>query len=411
MKRITQQDLQGLYGPAPEKFENRMRVFLSGLPEKEEKKNMKKKASLAFVMAVVLVLAMAATAAAGLIDWNAVVGLYGRDKPEMDELMADVQKSAQAEGIKWHVASVLTDGKALVFDWTLETNEESLPLFVATEELLINGEECHAGWGDGLYQLWLQPGETLRQSAEVIEMNKKLQPGEEIHVEWTVKVSYPKENVTFLAPYTDKETISKLRADGKWAAAPLGEAIAYRFDEINQREFRVPLWRHYRQDGFADEDFEHEQMQVVFDVTVPETEKMAVYPTSEQLEMRGCTAYLREAYRTKLGIYTKVELVFDDSEKVQEYEVQLHLNHRGDSLQANRIAPIQKNVWIGEDRKVHQLIEANMIGYQNSLLDEGSRMTVSLKRLVEYPWDTYGQDKYHYVADGRFLVYFDQTEQ
>ena len=75
MKRITQQDLQGLYGPAPEKFENRMRVFLSGLPEKEEKKNMKKKASLAFVMAVVLVLAMAATAAAGLIDWNAVVGL------------------------------------------------------------------------------------------------------------------------------------------------------------------------------------------------------------------------------------------------------------------------------------------------------------------------------------------------
>ena len=121
---------------------------------------------------------------------------------------------------------------------------------------------------------------------------------------------------------------------------------------------------------------------------------MAVYPTSEQLEMRGCTAYLREAYRTKLGIYTKVELVFDDPEKVKEYEVQLHLNHRGDSLQANRIAPIQKNVWIGEDRKVHQLIEANMVGYQNSLLDEGSRMTVSLKRLVEYPWDTYGEDKY-----------------
>lgn len=56
---------------------HRMRVFLSGLPEKEEKKNVKKKASLAFVLAAVLVVAMAATAAAGLIDWNAVSSVVG----------------------------------------------------------------------------------------------------------------------------------------------------------------------------------------------------------------------------------------------------------------------------------------------------------------------------------------------
>ena len=170
MKRITQQDLQSLYGPAPEELESRIHTFLSGLPEKEEKSNVKKKASLAFVLAAVLALAMAATAAAGLIDWNAVIGIYGHEKPEMNGMVTTVNKSASAFGTTLSVSSALTDGRTLVFDWTLEAKEEELPLFVTTSQLLVNGVHYNAEFGGGLYRVWLRPGETVRQSSEVIEM-------------------------------------------------------------------------------------------------------------------------------------------------------------------------------------------------------------------------------------------------
>lgn len=417
MKRITQQDLQSLYGPAPEELENRMRVFLSGLPEKEEKSNVKKKASLAFVLAAVLVVAMAATAAAGLIDWNAVIGIYGHEKPEMNGMVTAVDKSASAFGTTLSVSSALTDGRTLVFDWTLEAEEEELPLFLTTSQLLVNGVHYITEFGGGLYRVWLQPGETVRQSSEVIEMfEQRMQPGEQMHVEWTVRIAQPKKPIIFLDSREDREEAERLRSEGTWAVAPLGEANVFRFDDDNHLFHKVTVWNHYRKDGFTDEDFELATVKLIFDVTVPETEKIEIHPAGETIRLKECTAYLREAYRTELGVYTTVELVSDadaDEEgniarQLSQYELFLGVNNQTMYVNGNTFSDMP---WIGEDGKVHQMLSANMIGYQNSLLDEGSRMTVSLKRLMEYPWDTYGQDKYHYVADGRFLVYFDQTEQ
>ena len=414
MKRITQQDLQSLYGPAPEELENRMRVFLSGLPEKEEKSNVKKKASLAFVLAAVLVLAMAATAAAGLIDWNAVIGIYGHEKPEMNGMVTTVNKSASAFGTTLSVSSALTDGRTLVFDWTLEAEEEELPLFLTTSQLLVNGVHYITEFGGGLYRVWLQPGETVRQSSEVIEMfEQRMQPGEQMHVEWTVRIAKPKKPITFLDSREDRGEAERLRSEGTWAVAPLGEANVFRFDDENNMPNRVTVWNHYRKDGFTDEDFELATVKLIFDVTVPETEKIEIYPAGETIRLKECTAYLREAYRTELGVYTTVELVSDadaDEEgniarQLSQYELFLGVNNQAMHVNGNVFSDMP---WIGEDGKVHQVLSANMIGYQNSLLEEGNVLSVILMRPREEAENLSGNIPNYYVQYGCFNVYFEK---
>ena len=413
MKRITQQDLQGLYGPAPEEFENRMRVFLSGLPEKEEKKNMKKKASLAFVMAAVLVLAMAATAAAGLIDWNAVIGIYGHEKPEMKGMVTAVDKSASAFGTTLSVSSALTDGRTLVFDWTLEAKEEELPLFVTTSQLLVNGVHYIAEFGGGLYRVWLQPGETVRKSSEVIELfDQHLQPGEQMHVEWTVRIAQPKKPITFLDSREDREEAERLRSEGTWAVAPLGEANVFRFDDENNMPNRVTVWNHYRKDGFTDEDFELASVKLVFDVTVPEVERMDVYPACETIRLKECTAYLREAYRTELGVYTTVELV-SDADADEEGNIARQLSQYTTFLVNGQAVRVNGNAfsdmpWIGEDGKVHQMLSANMIGYQNSLLKEENALSVVLMRPRKEAEDLSESIPNYLVQYGSFPVCFEK---
>lgn len=414
MKRITQQDLQSLYGPAPEELESRIYSFLSGLPEKEEKSNVKKKASLAFVLAAVLVVAMAATAAAGLIDWNAVIGIYGHEKPEMNGMVTTVNKSASAFGTTLSVSSALTDGRTLAFDWTLEAKEEELPLFVTTSQLLVNGVHYITEFGGGLYRVWLQPGETVRQSSEVVELfEQRMQPGEQMHVEWTVRIAQPKKTITFLESREDREEAERLRSEGTWAVAPLGEANVFRFDDDNHLFHKVTVWNHYRKDGFTDEDFELATVKLIFDVTVPETEKIEIYPAGETIRLKECTAYLREAYRTELGVYTTVELVSDadaDEEgnvarQLSQYELFLGVNNQTMYVNGNTFSDMP---WIGEDGKVHQMLSANMIGYQNSLLEEGNVLSVILMRPREEAENLSGNIPNYYVQYGCFNVYFEK---
>lgn len=412
MKRMTKTDLQGLYGPVPDQFADTMDAFFSGLPEEEEKMAVRKKVSVAAAAVAILIL-ITAGAAAALVDWNVVIGLYGRDRPEMESMVSPVNRSAEAMGTTLSISGVLTDGKALVFDWTLETEEEALPLFVSATELIVNGHTYLASPGDGLQWLWLSPGETIRQGTEIVEMEQMLQPGEKIRVELSVKVSRPKEPVTFFDSFQDREKAAQLRKEGTWAVAPIGEWISRRFDEENKKPYRVPFWQHYKRDGFTDADFEHGQMQLLFDLTVPETEKMPVYPACEVIELRGCTAYLKEAYRTKLGVYTRVEVVFHETadeegtvlELVKKYQTSLELK-AGNATFPVQNSSVQGEAWIGEDGRVHQVLEVNMIGYQDALLQEGGKVVILVERLVEYPLESPASPAYYYTTDGRFPIYF-----
>lgn len=148
MKRITKTDLQGLYGPVPEAFWQKMEGFLFALPMKEETRIMKKKVSFALAMALVLVL-LTVGAGAAVANWDAIMRLYGRETPEMETFLVPVEQTAQGEGVSLNVSSVLTDGQVLVFDWAL-INEENMPLYIETDKLTINGYGHLPAWGDGM---------------------------------------------------------------------------------------------------------------------------------------------------------------------------------------------------------------------------------------------------------------------
>lgn len=51
-----------------------------------------------------------------------------------------MDQQAEAGGISMEIASVLTDGRALVLDWTLKAQEDSLPAFIIVEGMTTNGQ-------------------------------------------------------------------------------------------------------------------------------------------------------------------------------------------------------------------------------------------------------------------------------
>lgn len=413
MKRITKQELQELYGSVPGEFQENMNAFLHRLPVREEKKTVKKNISFAMVaMAILVFMAVGATAA--LIDWNAVVGLYGREKPEMEEMMEEVKKTAQTDDVKLSVTSVLTDGKALVFDWTLEAQEGALPLYIETKNLKVNGQWHFAAWGEGMQYLWLQPGETIRQSAEIIELEQRTQPGDRIKVELTVGIHKPKQPVTFFETAADEEKAKEMRERGTWAVAPLGEAIAYRFDDEMERTDPVTLWRHYLSDGFQKDDFVQSEMKLSFEVTVPETEEYPLYPAHREIKLSDCTAYLREAYRTPLGIYTEMEVVYNekDAQEAVAKEVlnafALEMRVPGTVLPGNHLHNLQDTIWIDEEGRMHRRLFSGMIGYQTSLLQEKERIILDIGRYIENLPDEEGNITYRYTPSSRIPVYFQE---
>lgn len=67
MKRISQRDLQNMYEPMPQKLKDEMDLVLSSLDDREEKTTVKKKISVSFVLAAVLIIAsMVALAASNM---------------------------------------------------------------------------------------------------------------------------------------------------------------------------------------------------------------------------------------------------------------------------------------------------------------------------------------------------------
>ena len=80
--------------------------------ERMEQPVMKKKISLAFILAIVLVLACAATALAGAVNENFNAWLY-RIWPEAATTLMPVNMSCENNGIRMEVISAAADGQEL----------------------------------------------------------------------------------------------------------------------------------------------------------------------------------------------------------------------------------------------------------------------------------------------------------
>ncbi|MBQ8555436.1 MAG: DUF4179 domain-containing protein [Clostridia bacterium] len=407
MKRITQRDLQQMYEPMPEHFAARMDCLLSGLPEGEETIVVKRKLSVAMVLAMVLLL-VSVGAAAAVLNWNAILALYGQEKPELESLLVPVNQSAEAGGVTLEVTSALTDGRTLVLDWTLRANEDVLPVHIQAEELITNGQS-HWIQSNGLQVLWLQPEETLHQSCEIFQLEQPVQAGEKIRVELTLRVARPKQEVIILTDPVDASAAdlhaeaARLREQGIWAVAPQCLVFAYRFDDNNvlsgwngTTSGLIPAWNTLEGDNLPADGFDYDRLTLSFDVTVPVCTEQLLYPAQRALPLTGCSLEIIEAVRTPLGVYTTVELVCENPVGEDEMPVLRQLNSYATHLQLGQGEPTvdfwnftEIPLWKDDEGYLHRQVRANMIGYQNGLSQDDRTLTL---RIGEYV--------YHIPEDG-----------
>lgn len=397
MRRITQSDFQNMYDPMPEDFSRQMDHHLASLPTRKEKCVMKRKMPLAIILLLVLLLSIGTAAA--LVNWNAIWALYGQEKPELESLLVPVNRSAEAGGVTLEVTSALTDGRTLVLDWTLRASEDILPVHIQAEELVTNG---HSHWiqSNGLQVLWLQPEESLHQSYEIFQLEQPVQAGEKIHVELTLRVARPRQEVIILADPVDTladlhEEAARLREHGIWAVAPQGLVLEYRFDDYNvlsgwnsTTSGAIPAWNTLEGDHLPDDGFDYNRITLSFDVTVPECAEQPLYPAQRTLPLEGCSLEIVEAVCTPLGVYTTVELVSDNPVGEDEMPVRRQLNPYSTHLQLRQGEPTvdfwnltEIPLWKDDDGYLHRQVRANMIGYQDGLTQDDKSLTL---RIGEY---------------------------
>ena len=201
MKRITQENLQAMYPPMPEDFAARA---LSGLHHGEEGIRVKRKISAAFVLAAVLTL-LAVGAFATAANWNVLTFLYGEEKPQMDTMLAQVTQTGSAGGVTLEISTAVTDGRSIAFDWTLNVEDDALPVYLQVDDVKVAGTEDI--WLDplgGLNRVWLTPDETIRRNGELIYLDARWMPGEEIAVELTLGIYKPLREVVIFTSTADQ---------------------------------------------------------------------------------------------------------------------------------------------------------------------------------------------------------------
>lgn len=301
MKRITQENLQAMYPPVPEDFAVHA---LSGLPHEEEEIRMKRKLSVALVLAAVLTL-LTVGAFATAANWNVLTFLYGEVQPTMEPMLAQVTQRGSAGGVTLEISTAMTDGRSIAFDWTLTVEDDALPVYLQTDDVKVAGSEDL--WLDslgGLNRVWLTPEETTRHSGELIWLENRWMPGEEIAVELTLGVYKPLREVVIFTSTADRAKAEELAAQGVWTVVPETEMIGAR-----QQNQVWPLWRYDKLTEEELADYERSEIKLSFTVTVPEVEWEQLATDKEAYEvMPGVSFRVTEAYRTPLNIWATIDI-------------------------------------------------------------------------------------------------------
>ena len=301
MKKITQESLRAMYTPMPETYAEGV---LASLFQQKEGKPVKRKISVAFVMAAVMTLLVAGGMAAA-VNWNVLTFLYGEEQPTMEPMLAQVTQTGSAGGVTLEISTAMTDGRSIAFDWTLTVEDDALPVYLQTEDVKVAGTENL--WLDplgGLNRVWLTPEETTRRGGELIWLENRWMPGEEIAVELTLGVYKPLGEVMIFTSPADRAKADELAAQGVWTVVPETEMFSSR-----QQNQICPLWRYDKLSEAELADYERSKIKLSFTVTVPEVAWEQLATDKEAYEIApGVSFCVTEAYRTPLNIWATIDI-------------------------------------------------------------------------------------------------------
>lgn len=307
MKKITQENLRAMYAPMPEAYAEGV---LASLFQQKEEKPVKRKISVAFVMAAVLTLLVVGGVAAA-VNWNVLTFLYGEEQPQMEPMLAQVAQTGSAGGVTLEISTAMTDGRSIAFDWMLNVEDDALPVYLQTEDVKVAGtENLWLDPLDGLNRVWLTPEETTRRGGELIWLENRWMPGEEIAVELTLGVYKPLGEVVIFTSTEDRAKAEELAAQGVWTVVPETEMLSSR-----QQNQMCPLWRY---DKLSEEElanYERSEIKLSFTVTVPEVAWEQLATDKEAYEVApGVSFRVTEAYRTPLNIWATIDIAVEGEE-------------------------------------------------------------------------------------------------
>ena len=178
-------------------------------------------------------------------------------------------------------------------------------MYLQTEDVKVAGtENLWLDPLDGLNRVWLTPEETTRRGGELIWLENRWMPGEEIAVELTLGVYKPLGEVVIFTSTEDRAKAEELAAQGVWTVVPETEMLSSR-----QQNQMCPLWRY---DKLSEEElanYERSEIKLSFTVTVPEVAWEQLATDKEAYEVApGVSFRVTEAYRTPLNIWATIDI-------------------------------------------------------------------------------------------------------
>lgn len=370
MKHISQKDLQQMYAPMPEHFAGRMEELLARLPEGKEKVRVKKKMSVALVLTMVLMLLVAGAVAAAA-NWDAIRYLYAGDKPAVEKLMTTVNQKAEAGGVTLEVTSAITDGYALAMDWTLQAESAIGPVYVQMDRMQVNGETYAADSDTGLFARWIPQGQTLLQGGEAMLLPQRPKDGEVLHVELTLGVYQPKQEVTVFADMKHEDEAHALREQGAWVVTPVVEARSIFVDE-NGEHIPVCIWN---REIYTEEDrqrFDRSEIKLNFDVQVKNTAQgiKPLYAKETRFAHEGINMEITEAVRTPLGVYATVAMSASNAGDDQLLGYYTQMRAPWNTLMYGRYRQHFGKMITDVNGRQHQVMTCGIVAYQDMVLDE-----------------------------------------
>ena len=164
------------------------------------------------VFAVVLVLALlCGTVALAANGWNVLQFLQFPQDHMSKSLVEEVSASAQVDNCSIQIESVVTDGKYLAYDWTVENHDITKPVYIQVDSFTGNGIPLYTDGTDDFHQQWF-PGmfnQGIMQDGNLTRLPENL-PGDVVDVEMVIGVYTPVKPVCQMDLFDEEQIREKL---------------------------------------------------------------------------------------------------------------------------------------------------------------------------------------------------------
>lgn len=215
-------DLRDAVPPTPDLCRN---AVLHAVSTYTEEQKMRRPYKVILVVAVVVAL-LCGTVALAASGWNVLRFLQLSDNHMSNELVENVSAQAAVDHCSIQIDSVVTDGRFLAFDWTVQNSDVSQPVYIQVDSFTGNGVPLFTDGTDDFNYQWF-PGmfnEGIMQDGNLAMLPDEI-IGDKLDVEMVVGVYTPKQPVYQMEVF-DVDDIRQKQNEGYYVLVA-GEGLVF----------------------------------------------------------------------------------------------------------------------------------------------------------------------------------------